>query len=218
LTWPLLPQALPPTTKAIAVLDRTKEPGATGEPMYQDVVTAVNEIHDLELIDGLGRIRIIGGRYGLSSKEFTPAMVKAVFDELSKAKPKNHFTIGIHDDVTHTSLEWDPASALWAATWSAPSSTASVPTVPLGPTKTPSKLSANTATATPRLLCLRLQKAGSVTVSHLRFGEKPIHAPVPHPVGRLCGLPPVQLPGAVRCAQAGRSWCHLPPQQPLWAR
>jgi len=96
-------KVLPPTVKAIAVLDRTKEPGAIGEPLYMDVVTALQEGWD-----GRPMPKVIGGRYGLSSKEFTPAMVKAVFDELAKEKPKNHFTIGIHDDVTHTSLEFDP--------------------------------------------------------------------------------------------------------------
>ncbi len=99
-------QALPRTVKSIAVLDRTKEPGAAGEPLYQDVITA--------LVEGLSAAnarlpRVIGGRYGLSSKEFTPPMVKAVYDELLKDKPKNHFTVGIIDDVTHSSLDYDPA-------------------------------------------------------------------------------------------------------------
>src|SRR5689334_5317708 len=92
--------ALPAATKMIAVLDRTKEPGSTGEPLYQDVVTALTE--------GSRNVRVVGGRYGLSSKEFTPAMVKGVFDELNKPAPKNHFSIGIEDDVTFTSLPFDP--------------------------------------------------------------------------------------------------------------
>jgi pyruvate-ferredoxin/flavodoxin oxidoreductase len=92
--------AIPETVKSIAVLDRTKEPGALGEPLYCDVVTALAEL-------GSFRQKVIGGRYGLASKEFTPAMVKAVFDELQKKSPKNHFTVGIHDDVTHTSLSYD---------------------------------------------------------------------------------------------------------------
>src|SRR5215468_9316860 len=97
-------EALPATVKSIAVLDRTKEPGAIGEPLYQDVLTAFCEARQ----DGGTAIpRIVGGRYGLSSKEFDPAMVRAVFEELSKPRPKNHFTIGIVDDVTHTSLSWD---------------------------------------------------------------------------------------------------------------
>ena len=97
--------ALPSTATAVAVLDRTKEPGATGEPLYQDVVTAFAEAV------AAGRTtmpRILGGRYGLASKEFTPAMVKAVFDKLAAAAPKNHFTVGIRDDVSHTSLDYDP--------------------------------------------------------------------------------------------------------------
>jgi len=88
--------SLPASTKAIAVLDRTKEPGSTGEPLYQDVVTSIAET------PGFTGVRVIGGRYGLSSKEFTPAMVKSVFDELKKPEPKNHFSIGIDDDVTFT--------------------------------------------------------------------------------------------------------------------
>ena len=94
-------KALPKTVKSIAVLDRTKEPGAAGEPLYLDVINALFEA-------GRKDIKVIGGRYGLSSKEFTPAMVKAVFDELKKATPKNHFVVGINEDVTHTSLDYDP--------------------------------------------------------------------------------------------------------------
>jgi pyruvate-ferredoxin/flavodoxin oxidoreductase len=96
--------ALPATTKSIAVLDRTKEPGALGEPLYQDVVTAFSEAFSSGTAPFAKQPRIIGGRYGLSSKEFTPAMAKGVFDELEKAQLKNRFTIGINDDVTHTSL------------------------------------------------------------------------------------------------------------------
>src|ERR671927_1308899 len=99
--------AFPKTTKSISVLDRTKEPGAAGEPLYQDVLTAVGE----SLIAGTshfeGLPRVTGGRYGLASKEFTPAMAKAVFDELKKATPKNNFSVGINDDVSFTSLEFD---------------------------------------------------------------------------------------------------------------
>jgi pyruvate-ferredoxin/flavodoxin oxidoreductase len=95
-------KALPKTCAAIAVLDRTKEIGAAGEPLYEEVATTI-----LENYSCLRKQKIIGGRYGIASKEFTPAMVKAVFDELKKAKPKNHFTIGINDDLTHTSLSYD---------------------------------------------------------------------------------------------------------------
>ncbi len=106
--------ALPTTTQRIAVLDRTKEPGAIGEPLYQDVVTALVEGWS----DALAMRRpptVIGGRYGLSSKEFTPAMVAGVCDELAASKPKRHFTVGIVDDVTHLSLKWDPTFTTEAA-------------------------------------------------------------------------------------------------------
>jgi pyruvate-ferredoxin/flavodoxin oxidoreductase len=96
-------QSLPATTRVIGVLDRTKEPGSAGEPLYQDVITAITE-------DWTGPApKIVGGRYGLASKEFTPAMVKGVFDELKKANPKNHFTVGIVDDVSNTSIDYDPS-------------------------------------------------------------------------------------------------------------
>ena len=99
--------ALPKTVRSIAVLDRTKEPGAVGDPLYVDVVTALAEARALVTTHLANEPRVIGGRYGISSKEFTPAMVKAVFDELSRAAPKNHFTVGIRDDVTHRSLAYD---------------------------------------------------------------------------------------------------------------
>ena len=101
-------RALPATVKSIAVLDRTKEPGSAGEPMYQDIVTAFSEGAREEYYQFSETPHIIGGRYGLSSKEFTPAMVKSIYDELAKDKPKNHFTIGINDNVSFTSLEYDP--------------------------------------------------------------------------------------------------------------
>ncbi len=101
-------KALPPTVKTIAALDRTKEPGSIGEPLYQDVVTALNEGMTGGFAPFTHMPLAIGGRYGLSSKEFTPAMIKGVFDEMVKAQPKNHFTVGITDDVTHTSIEYDP--------------------------------------------------------------------------------------------------------------
>ena len=100
-----LVKAIPASVKSIAVLDRTKEPGAAGEPLYLDVVNALFET-------GRTGIKVIGGRYGLSSKEFTPAMVKAVLDELKKPAPKNHFTVGINDDVSHTSLEVDSSFSI----------------------------------------------------------------------------------------------------------
>jgi pyruvate-ferredoxin/flavodoxin oxidoreductase len=100
--------ALPKTAKSLAVLVRTKEAGSAGEPLYVDVITALSEGLAAGKAPFSSFPRVIGGRYGLSSKEFTPAMVKAVFDEMLKPAPKNHFTVGINDDVTHTSLEVDP--------------------------------------------------------------------------------------------------------------
>ena len=96
----LFSSALPASVKAIAVLDRTKEPGSSGEPLYLDCVNALQETSRPD-------VRIVGGRYGLSSKEFTPAMIKAAFDNLNAPEPKNDFTVGIRDDVTNTSLELD---------------------------------------------------------------------------------------------------------------
>ncbi|MCH9034423.1 MAG: pyruvate:ferredoxin (flavodoxin) oxidoreductase, partial [Planctomycetes bacterium] len=101
--------ALPETVRTITVLDRTKEPGATGEPLYQDIVTCLMEHHSTGNVRFASMPRVIGGRYGLSSKEFTPAMIKGVFDQMRQDKPKNHFTVGIVDDVTHTSIDYDPA-------------------------------------------------------------------------------------------------------------
>ncbi len=96
--------ALPPTVRAIAVLDRTKEPGTVGEPLYLDVVAAIDEAMEAGTAPFAIRPKVVGGRYGLSSKEFTPAMVKAVFDAIAEPHPRNHFTVGIVDDVTYTSL------------------------------------------------------------------------------------------------------------------
>src|SRR5262249_18402939 len=100
-----LVEVLPLNLKAISVLDRTKEPGCAGEPLYLDVVNALHESRRTG-------VTVIGGRYGLSSKEFTPAMVKAVFDNLASSAPKNHFTVGIHDDVAHTSLAFAPGFSI----------------------------------------------------------------------------------------------------------
>ena len=100
---------LPKTTRRIAVLDRTKEPGAPGDPLYLDVMTALGEARADANPPFAVEPVVIAGRYGLSSKEFTPAMVKSAFDELSKPNPRRHFTVGIIDDVTHLSLAWDPS-------------------------------------------------------------------------------------------------------------
>ena len=168
-------QAIPASVKAIAVLDRTKEPGALGEPLYQDVVTAYMERYSAK--PGAAIPRIIGGRYGLSSKEFTPAMVKAVLDELKKPEPKNHFTVGIVDDVTHTSLAFDPEF-----------STEDPRTVrglfyglgsdgTVGANKNSIKIiGKGTDNYAQGYFVYDSKKAGAITVSHLRFGPDPIRS------------------------------------------
>jgi pyruvate-ferredoxin/flavodoxin oxidoreductase len=166
--------ALPPTVKTLAVLDRTKEPGATGEPLYMDAVTALVESSS-ENVRPMPRV--IGGRYGLSSKEFNPGMVKGIFDEMLKAKPANHFTIGIRDDVTHTSLDYDPSF-----------STESSETVraifyglgsdgTVGANKNSIKIiGEDTENYAQGYFVYDSKKSGSTTISHLRFGPKPIHS------------------------------------------
>ena len=100
---------MPASVKKIAVLDRTKEPGSMGEPLYEDVRTAVGEAMQVKIAAFKEYPIIIGGRYGLGSAEFNPAMVKGVFDELAKTNPKNHFSVGITDDVTNASIDYDPS-------------------------------------------------------------------------------------------------------------
>ena len=161
--------SLPATTKTIAVLDRTKEPGSTGEPLYQDVVTSLAETQR--------SIRVIGGRYGLSSKEFTPAMVKGVFDELKQTEPKNHFSIGIDDDITFTSIPFDasfntePDDQVRAVFWG------------LGADGTVSAnknsikiIGEETPNYAQGYFVYDSKKAGAMTVSHLRFGPRPIQS------------------------------------------
>ncbi|MCP5279976.1 MAG: pyruvate:ferredoxin (flavodoxin) oxidoreductase [Thiobacillus sp.] len=166
--------ALPQSARAVAVLDRTKEPGADGEPLYKDVLGTLAQA----AADGRVMPRVIGGRYGLASKEFTPAMVKAVFDELAKPSPKRQFTVGIRDDVTRLSLDWDPAFRTEAAQklqhavyWG------------LGADGTVSA-NKNSIKIIGEATDLHAQgyfvydskKSGAVTVSHLRFGDAPIRS------------------------------------------
>ena len=167
-------KALPETVKAIAVLDRTKEPGALGEPLYQDIITVLAENASLPFAV---RPTVIGGRYGLSSKEFTPAMVKGIFDELAKPEPKNHFTIGIEDDVTFTSLSYDPAfstedpqtvRALFYGLGSDGTVGANKNSIKIIGSETP-----NFAQG---YFVYDSKKSGSMTTSHLRFGPKPIRS------------------------------------------
>ncbi len=168
--------ALPKSVKAIAVLDRTKEPGAAGEPLYQDVMTALTESYNAGKLP-FALPKVVGGRYGLSSKEFTPAMVKAVFDNLAQPSPKNHFTVGINDDVTHTSLAFDrdfstEADDVFRGIFYGLGSDGTV-----GANKNSIKIiGENTDNYAQGYFVYDSKKAGSVTVSHLRFGPRPIHS------------------------------------------
>jgi len=165
-----LAEALPASVKIVATLDRTKEPGALGEPLYQDVVTAMSETGRL--------VRVVGGRYGLSSKEFTPAMVKGVLDEMAREQPKNHFTVGIIDDVTMTSIDYDPAfnvessdvvRALFYGLGSDGTVSANKNSIKI--------IGEDTPNYAQGYFEYDSRKAGTVTVSHLRFGPRPIRQP-----------------------------------------
>ncbi|MDS4031662.1 MAG: pyruvate:ferredoxin (flavodoxin) oxidoreductase, partial [Candidatus Contendobacter sp.] len=170
--------ALPASVKSIAVLDRTKEPGSSGEPMYLNVVSTLVEAHGAGALPMAVMPRVIGGRYGLSSKEFTPAMVKAVFDELSKAKPKTHFTVGIVDDVTHTSLDVDSSFVIESdkvvrAMFFGLGADGTV-----GANKNSIKIIGDDPEFFAQgYFVYDSKKSGSQTVSHLRFGPEPIRAP-----------------------------------------
>jgi pyruvate-ferredoxin/flavodoxin oxidoreductase len=170
-------EALPASVKKIAVLDRTKEAGAAGEPLYLDVVNAIQE----GLRHTFGKIQsaplVIGGRYGLSSKEFTPAMVKAVYDNLAAAQPKEHFTVGIQDDVTHSSLDYDPDFS------TEPDSVVRALFYGLGADGTVGAnknsikiIGENTDNYAQGYFVYDSKKSGAMTVSHLRFGPKPIRS------------------------------------------
>ena len=167
--------AVPETVRAIAVLDRTKEPGAVGEPLYQDVVTAFAEAAASGALSASGFPRIIGGRYGLSSKEFTPAMVKAALDELTVDKPKQHFTLGIVDDVTHLSLPWDEewdteGEKVVRALFFGLGADGTV-----GANKNSVKIiGEHTPMHAQGYFVYDSKKSGAMTVSHLRFGEEEI--------------------------------------------
>jgi len=165
--------ALPATVKTIAVLDRTKEPGGVGEPLYLDVVAALHEAGAA----GRALPRILGGRYGLASKEFTPAMAKGIFDEMAKERPARHFTIGIRDDVTHLSLDYDPAfstedPATVRAVFFGLGADGTV-----GANKNSIKIiGEETDNHAQGYFVYDSKKSGSVTISHLRFGPRPIRS------------------------------------------
>ncbi|MGF1481770.1 MAG: pyruvate:ferredoxin (flavodoxin) oxidoreductase [Cyanophyceae cyanobacterium] len=167
--------ALPKTVTSIAVLDRTKEPGSAGEPLYLDVVEALLETRWLTEAGQLPNV--VGGRYGLSSKEFTPAMLQGIFENLVSAKPKNHFTVGINDDLTHTSLSYDrhfsvePDSVVRAIFYGLGSDGT------VGANKNSIKIIGEaTDNYAQGYFVYDSKKSGSVTVSHLRFGPQPIRS------------------------------------------
>ncbi|MFN8066217.1 MAG: pyruvate:ferredoxin (flavodoxin) oxidoreductase [Vicinamibacterales bacterium] len=172
--------ALPPTVRQIAVLDRTKEPGALGEPLFQDVMTALAEVR-LGAQDFAPQVSpelVIGGRYGLGSKEFSPAMAKAVFDELARFKPRPRFTVGIVDDVTHLSLAVDeqfdiePHNAVRAVFFGLGADGT------VGANKNSIKIIGEETDAFAQgYFVYDSKKSGAITISHLRFGPDPIHAP-----------------------------------------
>lgn len=169
-------KALPTTVTSIAVLDRTKEPGASGEPLFQDVLASMVQALQAGQISKLPNI--VGGRYGLSSKEFTPAMVKAVFDELKNDHPKNHFTIGINDDVSHTSLEYDTNYTLDESGWRQALFFGLGADGTVGANKNSIKIiGENTPMYGQGYFVYDSKKSGARTVSHLRFGKDPIKAP-----------------------------------------
>ncbi len=169
--------ALPASVRSIAVLDRCKEPGASGEPLYLDVVTALAEAHADNRLPTEVLPRVIGGRYGLSSKEFTPAMVKAVFDELSREQPKNHFTVGINDDVSHSSLEIDPGFIIEADNVVRAMFFGLGADGTVGANKNSIKIIGEDADFHAQgYFVYDSKKSGSQTVSHLRFGPEPIRS------------------------------------------
>ncbi len=169
-------KVLPTTTQSIAVLDRTKEPGASGEPLYKDVITAMSESFSSGKLRFENYPKIVGGRYGLSSKEFTPAMVNGVYEELKKDNPKNYFSVGIKDDVTNNSIDYDPefttrgdaARCLFYGLGADGTVGANKNSIKIIGEDTPNNAQG--------YFEYDSRKAGTVTVSHLRFGAKPIHS------------------------------------------
>ena len=199
--------------RAVAVLDRTKEPGSLGEPLYLDVVncSATKAGRNARIPS------VVGGRYGLSSKEFTPAMAKAVFDELKQA-PRNHFTIGIRDDVTHTSLEYDrdfstedpqTVRALFYGLGSDGT---------VGANKNSIKIiGKNTDNFAQGYFVYDSKKAGSVTVSHLRFGPRPIRSSYLISKANFVACHQFSVSGAHGRSRRGGAWRDISAQLAVWA-
>ena len=171
-----LAEALPASVRRVAVLDRTKEPGSFGEPLFLDVLATLTESHadgERELMPS-----VIGGRYGLSSKEFTPGMVAGIFEELGRERPKRRFTVGINDDVSSTSLSYDPSLDI------EPAETVRAVFFGLGSDGTVGAnkntikiLGSEESLHAQGYFVYDSKKSGSQTVSHLRFGSEPIRAP-----------------------------------------
>lgn len=224
LSVPHLLAALPVTVRAIAVLDRTKEPGGTGEPLFQDIVTALAEA--VAAGQWATMPHVIGGRYGLSSKDFTPAMAKAAFDELKKAAPRNGFTLGITDDVTHTSLAVDrdfmiEQDDVTRAVFYGLGADGTV-----GANKNSVKIIAEDAGLYAQgYFVYDSHKSGAQTISHLRFGPDPIQAPYLIEQASFVGchqfaalerqdMLHLAAPGATVLLNApfpaGEVWAHLP--------
>ncbi len=199
--------SLPATATKVAVLDRTKEPGGSGEPLYLDCITA--------MVEGeRSGLKIVGGRYGLSCKEFTPGMVKGVFDELAKPKPKNHFTVGINDDVTYTSLDYDPGFSIESpkvvrALFYGLGADGTV-----GANKNSIKIiGEDTDNYAQGHFVYDSKKSGATTVSHLRFGPTEIRQPYLITSANFIAVPSDDLPGTLRHAGAGCTGRGLPAQQ-----
>nr|MBC8455761.1 pyruvate:ferredoxin (flavodoxin) oxidoreductase [bacterium] len=170
-------KALPKTTKNIAVLDRTKEPGAIGEPLYQDVVTALKEAQETANFPFETMPKVVGGRYGLSSKEFTPGMIKAVYDNLKSGEPRNHFTIGINDDLNKISLDYDAEFSvneeknfrgMFYGLGADGTVSANKNSIKI--------IGEETENYAQGYFVYDSKKAGSMTISHLRFGKDPIQS------------------------------------------
>ena len=169
---------LPKSAKKIAILDRTKETGSVGEPLFEDVVAALDDGKSSGLFDGDREFTVIGGRYGLGSKEFSPAMAKAVFDELKKDHPKKHFTVGINDDISHTSIDYDQNfkimdGGVFEAVFFGLGADGTV-----GANKNTIKIiGEGTENYAQAYFVYDSKKSGAMTVSHLRFGPNPIEEP-----------------------------------------
>ncbi|HSQ62444.1 MAG TPA: 2-oxoacid:acceptor oxidoreductase family protein [Polyangiaceae bacterium] len=197
-------KALPASARAVAVLDRTKEPGAVGDPLYLDVITALREAErDVPVV--------VGGRYGLSSKEFTPAMVQAVFDGLREAKPRNHYTVGIVDDVTHRSLPWDESLDI------EPDDVARAVLFGLGSDGTVGQskqsikiVGEHTERHVQGYFVYDSKKSGSMTISHLRVSPRPIRSTYPPRGARPSATCRSSWAAATACRarSSRRPWCR----------